>query len=507
MWTPFQTGEPIARGRSLALVIALLGSVVTATAQGPYRDYLDPAYDVLPRATGVLGATPYDLDAHRPPNLLRMRIGRWQSTMGYMNLFEGMFAGNGMFLRVDLEIDGLVNPPGSNDPSGFDPFRYGPNPIYGFIELDADDEIETGGETEAPEFRYLANAARFGGLPSSSGFDDRLARRSMELDGDFNSAPYIERSGEEFHWALLGGQFSDLNVTEEAGNGDLVFETGEIWQIEGDWLHRAHGFEPYSLAFGGLIPGEYLLYSIVRFAHDLISDSTTISLIVPMTNAGASYATGNPPEQAEPHDSDTSNHTSIAEALDDLVQSADLTHIFPSGDPEEVLIIDWHDREWSEFLDPRDWRITALLGTSYTAPGVFFIWTDIYPNVERGDIDGESGACAVDRSRIESFISDHDADDGTVDGTVTLANFAADFDVMDVSYDGVVDDLDILMVSPPGDLDVDDDVDMIDVAGFQACQNLVSGPLECDLSDINRDLHSDFADVCWLFSTISGPAP
>jgi hypothetical protein len=98
---------------------------------------------------------------------------------------------------------------------------------------------------------------------------------------------------------------------------------------------------------------------------------------------------------------------------------------------------------------------------------------------------------------------------GSVDGTVTLANVAADnFDVMDVSYDGVVDDLTYPARLPAGGSGRRRRCrHEAMLPAFQACQNLASGPLECDLSDIDRDLHSDFADVSWLFSTISGPAP
>ena len=83
--------------------------------------------------------------------------------------FEGRFQEDGELLRLDLLIDGLVNPPGSTDPVAFDPFRYGDHPLFGFIEIDVDEDVETGGEIDHPEHRYLGNITRFGGKPSRGG--------------------------------------------------------------------------------------------------------------------------------------------------------------------------------------------------------------------------------------------------------------------------------------------------------------------------------------------------
>ena len=259
---------------------------VACFGQGPSVQYQDRAYDALPRPTDVVGSTPFDLGAHRPPELISIRVGRWNPTQAAMDLFVGVFSGNGGFLRLDLTLDGVINPPGSIAPGAFDPFRYGPNPVYGFVEIDVDDDKETGGETYAPQYRYLANAARFGGLPDDGAFDDRLARRASDLDGDFTTAPFVERHGEEFHWALLGGQFLDLDVDERVGDGDLIFDSGEDWRIGCDWFHRAHGFEPYSLVYGGGVSGEYPVFSVARFAHDPNANWTVVSLVVPLTKHG-----------------------------------------------------------------------------------------------------------------------------------------------------------------------------------------------------------------------------
>ena len=209
----------------------------------------------------------------------------------------------------------------------------------------------------------------------------------------------------------------------------------------------------------------------------------------------------------EPFDLDASNLTSIGEGLDDLEESAELVVHFPTGEPEEVLIVGWREQEWYHFIDPTEWRLTALLGTTYTAPGAYFIWTDLYPDAARGDVDGENGPCGLDRSDIESYISDYDGADGIFDGAVTLDAFAENFDVFDVGHDGVVDGFDILLVSPPGDVNDDDDVDLEDLAIWQQCQGLQPGAPPCWLTDVDRDGDTDYHDLNWFVAAFSGPQP
>lgn len=488
-------------GQIRLVTISLVCVVTSRAVDAVVQQVEDPTYDVLPRPTDLSGTVPFDLSTHRAPNIISITIGQWEPNEPIHSVFEGEYSDDGDFMRIDLVLEGLINPPGCIDPQTFEPFRYGPNPVFGFIELDVDNDVNTGGETEAPEFRYTANATRFGGLPADGPLSGRLATKGSEIDGNFNTAPFIERQGEEYHWALLGCEFIDNDISVIIGNSDLIFEHGEEWLIVGDWFHRAHGFEPFSLVFGRVIPGEYLPYSIARFHHDLASNTTMVSLAAPLDNDAAADLLGT---FSEPNDSDASNLTSVEEGLEDLIFSAGLVKLFPTGDPTEVLITGWDARDASDYTEPDDWRLTALLGTSYTSPGGFFVWTDIYPNVDRGEIDNNGADTESDFNQIQNYINAFDLLDGQHDGAVTLSNFAENFDLFDISYDGVVDQLDVLLAYPIGDVDTDDDVDMHDFYEFQKCPGVIAGSQVCTLSDINGNSVTDSDDYLWMLAAFSG---
>ncbi|MCB9849314.1 MAG: hypothetical protein H6817_01265 [Phycisphaerales bacterium] len=435
--------------------------------------------------------------------LRKITVGRWSASSPQANVFAGSFAPGGNFARIDVELAGLHNPPGDTDPLNFHPFTYGPYPVYGFIEFDLDEDNETGGETYAPEFRYLSNIARFGGLPDDHVFEDRLAIDGDAYDEDFTTPPYIERSGEEFHLALLGGQFEHAGVEVVAGDGDNLFESGETWDITGKWFHRAHGFEPYSLASGGSVPGEYMPDCQLRFSHDVGYDTTTVSLVFPLTNVAAAAMNG---EMPQPNNHDPSDQASITEALKDLAESAEVVEMFPTGQPEEELILGWRGHGPGSYLKPDEWRVTALVGIPYSEPGYGFVWTDAWPDPMRGDVDGKDEAEDDDIDAIEKYIDDHDGDDGLVDDRVVLAQFAANFTVYDVNQDGVVDNLDKLLVSREGDGTADDDIDLEDFAKFQRCNGWSTGWGDwCGIFDLNGDGTVDTTDFNWLSNTCTGP--
>ncbi len=481
-----------------------------ALVDGPLHTESDDLCDIRVLPTDPDGDTPFDTQLHPPIDLLEIAIGAWAPALPSTNLFEGAFVEDAAFVRFDIRFDGVVNPPGSVDPLNFAPFAYGDSPLYGFVEIDVDGHNDTGGEVDAPQYRYLANVARFGGVPHDDEFDHRVATNADAFDGDFTTEPFIERHGEEFHLAFLGGQFSSAQVTEWVGNGDLTFSVGETWTVIGDWFDRAHGFEPFSLAVGGLVPGEYTPETTVRFEHDPISDTTLVSLVFPLTNAAAAIALGEP---VQTNNGDASDHASIEEGLRDLVDSATLLYIFPTGQPEEALIIDWKDRDADDHLDPTEWRYTALFGSSYTEPdlsGAYFIWNDIYPNVDRGDINGENGANADDADFIAQTIVAEDALDGVVDGVVTISGFPALWRLCDVNQDGGIDEFDALLARPVCDNDDDEDVDLAD---FQSLQNCLSGgstpfsPPECTLSDYDVDHDVDRRDFKRFLQSFTGPDP
>lgn len=488
--------------------LSLCTANVAAELRTPDITITDPTHDWLARPTAPADSLPFDIQTHRPPDIIEIRFGKWRPDDAQLDLFEGRFLPPGKFFRLDLHLLGLMNPPGSTRPWSFDPFAYGPNPAFGFVEIDMDHDVETGGELDAPQYRYVSNAARFAGKPSSDPLEDRLALDNHAFDDDFETPPFIERSGEEFHLALLGNLFDPANIVVLAGDDDWLFETGEIWRITAPWFHRAHGYEPFSLATGGHVPGAYEPPCTLQFAHDADSDKTTISLVFPLRNEAAAEMWGQP---VQPPNSDSSDQFSVHEALLDLHWSAEFIDEFPTGLPEEAIILEWKDKDPGAHLDPDDWRLSALLGTSYTAPPTtteYFVWSDTLPNCRRGDVNGDGDADPGDRNAIQGYIDLHDADDGLVDGRVVLATHPVAFTVFDVDHSGIVDTLDVALVSTPLDLDDDDDVDLADFAAFQACAQDSATPhggLPCGLSDIDLDGDVDTED--WRRLTISWTGP
>ncbi len=474
-------------------LVCVMMSGAGAGADPPFATYDDPAGDMVLRRVDPGGDGPLDPQSHRPIDLRRITIGRWAPVDEdeEEEWFDGQFDCDGRFLRMDLLLGGLVNPPGETDPDNFNPFRYGDHPVYGFIEIDVDADVDTGGELDAPQFRYLGNAVRFGGKPDRPDFADRVAVGGFAFDGDFLTPPFVERHGEEFHLALLSRSVGhDIEVVE--GDSDEIFEEGETWIIEGEAFHRAHGFERFSIL------EVFEAEAVLRFRHDPAEDVTQVSLILPLMDepgAGDLCAGDLYPTLCEQQHEET-----ILSGLCDLVQSAQFIQQNPTGLPEEEIILGWADKQAVDFLDPVQWTLTALLGTSYTQPdptGEYFAWTDLYPDVIRGDADGNGDIGAADRALIEQYIDEYDADDGVVDQRVVINDFSIDFTVCDVNHDGLVDATDILLVSVPGDTDDDHDVDLIDFSRLQSCLAGSNAPYRwpaCALSDFDADGDVDVED-------------
>lgn len=181
-----------------------------------------------------------------PADLLEARIGPWAPLDPSVDLYDGSYQEGGTFACVELVFSGLVNPPGpTTEP--FDPHLHGSCPIYGFVEFDTDDNVDTGGEMEAPVFRYNANVCRYGGMPVGPEFTHRVSTDGLDSDLVYNTPPWIDRSGEDFHLVLFEEQIEsifDLN-----GNQDDLFDLGETWLLEGYFFHRAHGYDIFT--YGG----------------------------------------------------------------------------------------------------------------------------------------------------------------------------------------------------------------------------------------------------------------
>jgi hypothetical protein len=484
-------------GIALACVCCALWAADTAAGQDQVVTYVDPGRDALLRRTDPGGDGPTFPELHPSVELLSITIGAWTPASALYSgtdVFDGAFDCNGQFFRLDVVFDGLVNPPGETDPTSFNPFEMGDNPVFGFIEIDMDRDVETGGELVAPQFRYLANAARFGGKPSRADFADRVATDTTSLDGDFGTPPFIERHGEEFHIAFIESAIGD-DMTVLIGDSDDTFEEGEVWALEGDPVHRAHGYEEFSLI------RDFEADSWTYFAHDAVEDVTTVSFVFPMLDDPRL-----PSPCGTPLDSalcDTEGEESILGGLCDLRRSAQFIRSFPTGDPAEAIILGWEDKSPTEFVDTSQWNITAIFGTSYTSPsptGEVFAWTDIYPNVVRGDVDGDGVWGDSDVVLIEAYIVQTDGADGVVDDQAVVVGFADAFTVLDVNQDGLVDDVDILLVSVPGDHDGDLDVDLLDFGRFQVCflGQITRDDPECVYSDLDLDLDIDIEDFARL---------
>ena len=496
-------------GRAAFLSSLIIGIAAREVAADPNPIQIhDTPGDAVARRSDPGGDGPLDAMAHPPIDLLQITIGKWAPSAPQTDLFTGSFLDGGRFLRMDLTLAGLVNPPGVADPLAFGPFAWGAHPVFGFVEIDMDRDVQTGGELDSPQYRYLGNVVRFGGRPTAARFANRVAIDDSAFDGDFLTPPFVDRHGEEFHLAFLGELFAAADITEQAGDADMVFEEGETWNIRAPLFHRAHGFEPFSLAEGGAVPGEYSPVCDVQFQHDPAQNVTQVSLVFPLNRDAAGQMRGEPPE---PYDHDPSNQASVEEALRDLRDSAAFVYQYPTGLPEQDIIARWKDKEPDDFIDPRRWDITVLLGTSFTAPnpaGEFFVWTDVCPDVVCGDVNGGGIAGALDLQAIEQYIAEHDASDGILDGRVVIQDFATDFSVYDVNHDGIVDAADTLLSCVTADADGDGDIDLCDFGHLQTCfsgSGIAHVPGACGLHDTDYDGDVDESDVERFEVLMTGP--
>lgn len=447
---------------------------------------------------------------HAKPDIAGYEIGNWQPTDPATDLYAGVWDSEGLFFRFDITFAGLVNPPGKLGidldecfPNClYDPYLYGPNPIFGIVEFDVDASVETGGETDIPGSRYLGNIARFGGKPSLSRFADRVALSEDDLDGWFTSPPYVERSGEEYHLDFTSDLINE--VIEVSGDGDGMFEAGDIWLVRGKLLHRAPAFAPFSNA-GAQGEGYYQPVVDVRFEYLPQSVSTRVSLVYPLTNIGSAQQNGQP---VEPIDRYFENQNSIHEGLYELRSSLEL---IPAGDPirsrdDFPIIALWEFQDPGDYLDSRQWNVNVLVGMAYVNqiwPGApLLAWTDTMPDSRFADFTGDGHVNGRDFDEIAAFIADHDGvigwdADETQDGGVELMGFGPNFSVFDLNYDGYVNDADFDYIVVTGDLDGDWDLDAQDLAIFVQLLLDRSGavPTILERADINGDGSVNGVDI------------
>lgn len=406
--------------------------------------------------------------SHRTPDILGVRVGNWAPNDATTSLFDGCWFGSGAFVRIEIAFDGLQNPPGRVGLLTPDhaPFEYGPHPVSGFIEIDVDDNVDSGGNVNNPENSYVGNIARFGGLPQNPELHDRIAKSGVEIGNFVGAGPFVERNGEDFHLALFGDLIN--STTEQAGDGDNVFEAGEAWRIRGKLFHRAHGYTIFSGANGN---GEYEPIVDVEFRHSIGNDVTVISLVFPLTNAAAAIADGN---GVQSPDGNSANQSSIQEALLDLHSSVLNLNPQLRDHPAFPLIAPWETQNPSSYLDATQWRITCHVGMSPAAQdiaGAFITWTDAYPSATLGDFNGDGFVTALDLAEFDLFVQQHDGlppydIDNAINGRVTLQDFGPNFSMFDVNNDGVVDDDDFDAIPLDGDINKDRVVDLLDADAF-----------------------------------------
>ncbi|MCB9838731.1 MAG: hypothetical protein H6813_05280 [Phycisphaeraceae bacterium] len=491
-------------GAVRALTAALTLFIAGAAGASPRALTLsDPLGDAAPRPTDSGGAGVFNNDV---PDLLSVRIAGWESFSPTTDPYNGHEepASEAHLFRLRLTFDGLVNPPG---PLGlsmgpFNPTQFGDRPLYGVLELDVDEHANSGGELEAVAVsRFLANVARFGGLPGGS-FGERAAQSADDYDGNYFSQPQFERSGAEFS-LIMCGCFQPAIVSED-GDMDGVFDAGETWVVEGRFFERMQAIRQWSGVGGGSDLGLYDPVVRLRFKHDTGVDQTTVTLVYPLDMRGAADLAGEPQQLS---DYDVSNHNSIEEAIDDLIETAEGAGGPIQNPAVENMIEQWEGENTQDFLDPADWDMHALFGTAYTSPAAsLYVWSDVGFDVTRGDFTTDTLLDNADRSALINEITSRDGTasdaDGVVNGVVVIPDHAANFSLYDLDADGVLGqaDIDLFDELTPlyGDLNGDCVVDTADL-GILLGQFGAAGS-----ADINNDGVVDTADLGILLGMFGG---
>ncbi|RMH29176.1 MAG: hypothetical protein D6693_02395 [Planctomycetota bacterium] len=474
-------------------------SLLTVTSAG--KTWTDAAGDAAARPTGSLTQPHFAI----APDLLDLSLRFWDPASpadpfaGAAGTFQSSHV-----MRFDMTVAGLVNPPGPLGLGGYpwDPDRFGDRPLNGFIEFDVDGQKNSGGELEPiARTRFLANVGRFGELPDNS-FGDRAARSAADYDGVFATAPPIEESGAEFTLVLCG--CFDPTLISQTGNMDGHLDPGETMVVRGRFFERIQAVAPFSGVFGGSDFGLYDPDVDLRFQHDPQTDTTTVSFVFPLDHTGAAILTGEP---LQPMDFAVFNHTSVAEALSDLIFAAEGL-LGPVTDPAVFELI----REWQgadpagDTLDLRKWDVHALLGASYMSPGAgaLYVWSDVGFDTVFGNMVADSVITQADLDAITNAIATMDGGpddaDGAINGAVVITNFGPNFNLHDLTGDGVIDAADLAAFPPfSADLNGDGRVNGADITLILNAWGSVSNP-----ADLNGDGVVNGADITAVLSNWTG---
>lgn len=487
----------IAKARVAFTLVSAVALVGSALASGESGSYADPAGDASLRRTdpgndGVINPMAV------LPDVVSVVATGWQPTSPATDPYTGVVVpsdGASVF-RMDVVFEGLLNPPGplGLGASPFEPFRYGPSPVYGFVECNLDGRMDTGGELgSAATLRYYANLGRFGEVPEGSR-SDLVAHSGTQLDLNFFTAPFYERSGQDYSLNLCGCY--DVTVVNTFGDFDGTFDAGDTWVVRGRFWQRAGGYEEASAAFGGSFFGLYDPFVNLRFSHDAMTDRTTVTLVEALTMPGAAALRGQP---VQPIDLSVFNHTSVEEAISDIK--------FGAGDPflspeARILVEEWENRPVEDALEPDRWEISAIFGVTYlNVEQTLYAWTDALGDHYYADLNADAVTTQLDVDAFDTQLALLDGTaqdaDGTVDGDVEVVNFGPNFQLIDFNSDGFVDGGDRMLILgvEPGDCDGSGTIDFSDLVCILFQFGPGTGPADCDGSGtINfNDL------VCTLF--------
>jgi hypothetical protein len=499
-----------------AWTIAALAGGLPAIGSGEAGGVSDGMRVVYTDAPGdaVLRRTDPTLTAPVPsalPDLLGLSVGGWSTPTPASDPYSGQWvAGAGAdLLRIDLVVDGVANPPGTLSP--FNPTQFGQRPLIAFVELDADDDKNTGGECDEVDAsrRYLGAVARFGALPYGS-IAERAARNASELSDGFGAGPEVELTGAEFVLILCG--CSSTTVVERFGDPTPnTFDEGDEWIISGRFFQRAGGYNgDASAIFGGTAPGEFDPLVRVRFRHDVGTDETTVSLVFPLTMLGAALLTGQP-EQAPNNLIGGASHTSVLEAFLDIVDSVD----FANPGCQDELMRRWDDDEIPNAMDPSRWGARALLGVPYLAQQANpYAYTDVGFRESIADLDADENVGPTDENAFLMWLGANDGGpndaDGVVNGAFGVIGFGPNFQLHDFNNDGVVDANDASVFSNsapcPGDTNADNQVNFTDLNAALSAFGQAGAPGFVS-ADLNGDGVVDFADLNAVLSAFGSSCP
>ena len=125
----------------------------------------------------------------------------------------------------------------------------------------------------------------------------RTARSGSDYDLNFYTTPFFERSGADWELTFCGC----TQVTRQSvvtGDTDMLFEAGEAWILSGRIFQRSPGYQQGSIMLGGTSPGLYDPEVEFRFFHydqaGTDDDRTVVTLVYPLTMAGAAILAEEP---------------------------------------------------------------------------------------------------------------------------------------------------------------------------------------------------------------------